>query len=68
MPIYEYACPACGTTFETLIIRRSDEADVACPGCQSRTVNRQLSRTAAPRTGGSGGGGFAPPSGCGPVG
>jgi putative FmdB family regulatory protein len=65
MPIYEYAC-ACGKVFETLIVRTADEADVACPACESRQVSRLLSRTASPRAGGterSGGAG-----GCGPAG
>ena len=65
MPIYEYACPRCGTSFEAFVIRRSDEAEVECPGCHSRSVSRQLSRPAAVRgRGGSGG----PPPGCGPIG
>jgi putative FmdB family regulatory protein len=64
MPIYEYACDACGRTFEELIIRRSDEAEVACPQCRGRKVSRLLSATAATR---GGGGGAAGPS-CGPVG
>ncbi len=64
MPIYEYAC-ACGKTFEELIIRRSDETDVRCPVCKGKDVDRVMSRPAA-RT--SRGGGFAPPSSCGPVG
>jgi len=67
MPIYEYACPACDKTFETLIIRRSDEAEVACPTCRTPQVSRVLSRTAAPRTGGSAGSG-GPARSCGPVG
>lgn len=65
MPIYEYACAGCGEVFETLVLRRSDEAEVACPACKGRELSRQLSRTAA-APGGSGGG--APPRGCGPVG
>ncbi|GAO02620.1 MULTISPECIES: zinc ribbon domain-containing protein [Anaeromyxobacter] len=66
MPIYEYACARCGKSFETLIIRRSDEAEVACPACNGREVSRQMSRPAAARTGSDGGG--APARGCGPVG
>ncbi len=68
MPIYEYACNACGKVFEELIVRRSDEAEVACPSCRGREVSRQMSRPAATRggSGGGGGGGFAPS--CGPVG
>jgi len=65
MPIYEYACATCGKSFEELIVRKSDEAEVACPACRGRRVSRLLSRTASPRTGGSGGGAGAS---CGPVG
>lgn len=67
MPIYEYACAPCGKTFEELVLRRSDEAEVRCPACGSADVGRQMSRPAAARSSG-GGGGFAPPSSCGPVG
>ena len=65
MPIYEYACADCGKSFEEIIVRKSDEAEVACPACKSRQVGRQLSAPAAYGGGGShshGGGG------CGPVG
>lgn len=65
MPIYEYACTECEKQFEELIVRRSDEADVRCPGCQSRQIERRMSRPAATRGETSGGG--APPA-CGPVG
>jgi putative FmdB family regulatory protein len=68
MPIYEYACAPCGKTFEELVLRKSDEAEVRCPACGSADVGRQMSRPAAARTSGGGGGGFAPPSSCGPVG
>lgn len=66
MPIYEYACDACGKSFEAFILRKSDEAEVACPVCQGAKVSRQLSRPAAARV--SAGGGGAPPPPCGPVG
>ena len=62
MPIYEYACPACDRAFEALLLRKSDEAEVACPTCRSRTVSRLLSRPAAMRMGGSGDTGSAAPS------
>jgi putative FmdB family regulatory protein len=68
MPIYEYACAPCDRTFETLILRRSDEAEVTCPTCQTREVHRVISRPAATRSGGGGGDdGSAGPS-CGPIG
>jgi putative FmdB family regulatory protein len=67
MPIYEYACVPCGKVFETLVLRKSDEGDVACPACQSAEVSRVMSRPATARAGGGGGDGGPPPS-CGPVG
>jgi putative FmdB family regulatory protein len=41
MPIYEYACNGCGRRFEKLV-RRFGE-DVSCPGCESASVDKQLS-------------------------
>jgi putative FmdB family regulatory protein len=67
MPIYEYACTPCGKQFEELVIRKADEADVKCPACGSADVGRQMSRPAAARVGGSGGGALSAPA-CGPVG
>jgi putative FmdB family regulatory protein len=67
MPIYEYACPTCGADFEAFLLRRSDEAEVACPACHGRTVTRRMSRPAAMRGSGSSQGG-SPGPGCGPVG
>ena len=40
MPIYEYACKACGHNFETLV--RSDTVP-QCPECHSTELNKQLS-------------------------
>jgi len=68
MPIYEYACVPCGKSFEELVLRKSDEAEIRCPGCGSAEIARQMSRPAAARgSGGSGSGGGYVPS-CGPVG
>lgn len=66
MPIYEYACAPCGKSFEAYILRKTDEAEVACPACGGREVSRQMSRPAAARV--SAGGGVPPPPSCGPVG
>jgi putative FmdB family regulatory protein len=41
MPIYEYACPGCGSRFERLVRRFG--AAVSCPSCQSPDVEKQLS-------------------------
>ncbi len=66
MPIYEYACIPCGKVFEELVLRKSDEDEIACPACKSHKVGRLMSRPAAART--SAGGGAGPAPSCGPVG
>jgi putative FmdB family regulatory protein len=49
VPIYEYACPACGERFEELV--RSPETRVACPACGAEDVERRLSALApAPKS------------------
>ena len=50
MPIYEYHCPACGKDFELLV---RGETHLACPGCDSRKIERRMSVTAR-RVGGTG--------------
>jgi putative FmdB family regulatory protein len=37
MPIYEYRCRACGTTFDTLV-RKGD--NVACPDCGGLSLHK----------------------------
>jgi putative FmdB family regulatory protein len=68
MPIYEYACKPCGEVFEELVIRSSDEDEIACPKCRSAKVSRVMSRPAAARSGEGASGGGRPARGCGPVG
>jgi putative FmdB family regulatory protein len=41
MPIYEYVCGDCSQRFETLVRAWGDA--VACPSCQSPSVEKQLS-------------------------
>jgi putative FmdB family regulatory protein len=41
MPIYEYACPACGGNFEELVF---DKADPPCPECGETRTTRLMSR------------------------
>ncbi|MBI5494733.1 MAG: zinc ribbon domain-containing protein [Deltaproteobacteria bacterium] len=59
MPIYEYACQACGHTFEELIRRKSDEEDLKCGGCGATAITRLMSASAVlgGGCGGSDGGG-----------
>ena len=46
MPLYDYACPKCDHTFETLVF--NDAEEVECPQCHSRHVERQMSVPAKP--------------------
>jgi len=66
MPIYEYSCRPCSKTFEELILRKSDESEVACPKCKGKAVSRIMSRPAATQARGDGGSSSAPS--CGPIG
>jgi putative FmdB family regulatory protein len=64
MPIYEYACLACGAEFEKLVQR---PGPVVCASCESERVSRRLSvvgvktggrmNDASPAPMGGGGGG-----------
>lgn len=45
MPIFEYACRDCGTKFEKLLRRASDEAE--CPSCSGKKLAQQYSTFAA---------------------
>jgi putative FmdB family regulatory protein len=51
MPIFEYACNACGNNFEKLV-RQSDAAP-ECPSCHGHSLTKKLSTFAAV-TGGNG--------------
>lgn len=41
MPIYEYRCDECGTTFEKLVRGRGA---ITCPDCGSSSLQKLLSR------------------------
>jgi putative FmdB family regulatory protein len=41
MPIYEYACAACGREFETYVATATTA--VSCPACASARIKRRLS-------------------------
>ena len=49
MPIFEYACRACGTAFETLVRR---DTVPSCPHCRSSQLDKQLSVFATAVAGG----------------
>jgi putative FmdB family regulatory protein len=52
MPIFEYACRACGTKFEQLIRNEGEVAALACPKCGAPAPEKQFS-TFAPKMGAS---------------
>jgi putative FmdB family regulatory protein len=41
MPIFEYKCRDCGTTFEKIVFSSSDR--IACKSCESERVDKLLS-------------------------
>jgi len=47
MPIYEYQCDDCGTTFEKLMRSSQTATAVECPSCGEDHVTEQLSRFSA---------------------
>lgn len=59
MPIYEYACLACGAEFEKFL---QTPSAVFCVSCESERVSRRLSVVGV-RTGGRGGDAPAAPMG-----
>ena len=57
MPIYEYQCESCNSTFEKLVFKGDDET-IECPDCGAKQAKRLLS--AASFLGGSGLGACSP--------
>ena len=43
MPIFEYHCEECGTTFERLTLRPHGAAQIACPQCGSTSTAKIFS-------------------------
>lgn len=43
MPIYEYKCGSCGTTFDVMVSRAKAEKRPACESCGSRQTQRIMS-------------------------
>ncbi|HPR65311.1 MAG TPA: zinc ribbon domain-containing protein [Thermoanaerobaculia bacterium] len=41
MPLYEYACQACGESFEMLVFSSAETVD--CPSCGSEDVRKKVS-------------------------
>jgi len=62
VPLYEFACDACGKGFEELFRSMTERRRITCPHCHSRNVHKLFSTFAAAGGDagkGSGGGGCA---------
>ncbi|MBJ7609710.1 MAG: zinc ribbon domain-containing protein [Candidatus Dormibacteraeota bacterium] len=49
MPVYEYRCNDCHSTFEVLRRMGERELSALCPGCESRASMPLISQVAASR-------------------
>ena len=52
MPIYEFMCQECGTSFEELVLSSSTLEGLKCPECQSKDVKKKMSTFASRAAGG----------------
>ena len=50
MPLYDFRCDDCGTTFEKLVRNTAAATELDCPDCAGVRVRRELSLPAAPLT------------------
>lgn len=64
MPIYEYACEACGRKFELFIRSVSKGSNPVCPHCSSTQVHKAISLFGV--GGGTGAGAVTAAAACGP--
>ncbi len=53
MPIYEYVCPTCGSSFDKLVRSTTPAAEIVCPTCGSSDVRKKVSTIAVSVKGGS---------------
>lgn len=47
MPLYEFTCTACGTTFEELVATALETRGVTCAECGSEEIEKLVSRIAS---------------------
>ncbi len=50
MPIYEYACKACGFISGHLVLKPADRRRLACRSCGGRRLRKVMSRFSAHKT------------------
>ena len=69
MPIYDYRCKSCSSTYDIFHKSREVAADVICPSCGSADAKKLMSVPASPNMNGSpvsasSGDSCATPGGC----
>ena len=52
MPIFDYACAACGAKYDVFHKGKEIEADIVCPKCGSPKYAKLMSVPAAPKMAG----------------
>lgn len=68
MPIYEYTCPACGSTFEKRVGFSESDQPQKCPKCGNEHARRHVSLIGGMSGGSSRPAASSAPAACGPVG
>jgi putative FmdB family regulatory protein len=66
MPIFEFMCVNCGTSFEHLVRSSAVQEAILCPHCASSTVSKKFSTFGM--KGGSAGSSFSGGDNCAPSG
>mgnify|MGYP003571908139 CR=1 FL=1 len=51
MPVYEYECEKCGSSFERIVFQ-GDKEEISCPECDATKVKKLLSSAGFIKTGG----------------
>ncbi|MDD5466564.1 MAG: zinc ribbon domain-containing protein [Anaerolineales bacterium] len=64
MPIFEFHCSECGSSFEELLLSASAIDQVICPSCESSQVVKKISLFAAKTQDGATSSMFSSPSSC----
>ena len=64
MPIFEFVCQECGTSFEELLRSSSAVGEVICPDCESTQVIKQISSFASKVAGSASAFSSAPAASC----
>jgi putative FmdB family regulatory protein len=66
MPIYEYQCQDCTTTFDVFVRSISKKVEAVCPTCGSTHTRKGVSTFASKNAGGVSGSRAASSADCGP--